>query len=251
MPPALHFVAWRAQARSWTEIIRPLRPRRVRGGVAPAGPDHIRLDVTIAGKRMRLTKPWVPTEENLERARQYRAYLLRMEAEGTLQLDKEFPEYCARFGKTIPVEVQTCAAVFDAFLRHAESRVLRGDLAQTTVDAHRRILHRDWRPYIGHILFKKITASMLDRVADQQNWSKKTYNNAIGSVKCAFTFASRDYPERQNPAAALQYARIERKEVNPFSAHDAEQLVATLHSDWGPGQGNYDEFRTPMGGCRF
>ena len=213
------------------------------GGVTPAGPEHIRFDLTIAGKRMRPTKPWIPTEGNLERARQYRAYLLRQEAEGRLQLDKEFPEYCARFHERIPIEAQTCATVFDAFLRHAEARVLRDELSQATVDAHRQILNRDWRPHVGHILFKTITASLLDRIADQQKWSKKTYNNTIGSIKSAFRYASRDYPERQDPSAALQYAKIKRQRVDPLSAHDAERLITAIHNDWGPAQGNYDEFR--------
>src|SRR5215471_4744114 len=37
--------------------------------------------------------------------------------------------------------------------------------------------------------------------------------------------------------------KADRPKVDPFSMHDAELLIATLHRDWGEAQGNYDEFR--------
>ena len=37
--------------------------------------------------------------------------------------------------------------------------------------------------------------------------------------------------------------KADRPKVDPFSMHDAETLIATIHRDWGEAQGNYDEFR--------
>src|SRR5688500_18815247 len=35
----------------------------------------------------------------------------------------------------------------------------------------------------------------------------------------------------------------DRPNIDPFSMHDAETLIAAIHRDWGEAQGNYDEFR--------
>jgi integrase len=56
----------------------------------------------------------------------------------------------------------------------------------------------------------------------------------------------RDRPVYENPALNLRCARLRnavRPKVDPFSTHDAETLIATIHRSWGEAQGNYDEFR--------
>ena len=91
-----------------------------------------------------------------------------------------------------------------------------------------------------------IRYSTLVSLADEAHWSKKTYNNAVSVLRRAFKFGYRDHPERHDPTAGLRSARIRKKDrplIDPFSIHDAEKLVATIHADWGPAQGNYDELR--------
>jgi integrase len=88
--------------------------------------------------------------------------------------------------------------------------------------------------------------SQLQRIADTQAWTKKTYNNAISALRRAFAFGFQDYPEAHDPAAMLRGARIGKKDrphLDPFSVHDAETLIAALRRDWGSAQANYDEFR--------
>jgi sugar lactone lactonase YvrE len=57
-----------------------------------------------------------------------------------------------------------------------------------------------WRPHLGRLPFLGIPHSMLIRIADAQNWNKKTYNNAISALRRAFAFGYLDYPERRDPA---------------------------------------------------
>jgi integrase len=86
----------------------------------------------------------------------------------------------------------------------------------------------------------------LVKVADFHTWKKKTYNNAISALRRAFEFGYRDYPEKRDPATALNSARIGKKDrpvIDPFSIPEAERLIAALHRDWGEAQGNCDEFR--------
>jgi integrase len=88
--------------------------------------------------------------------------------------------------------------------------------------------------------------SALVRIADAWKWKKKTYNNAISVLRCAFDYGYRDHPEKHNPATGLKCFRITKKDrpvVDPFSIQEAEALIAAIHRDWGEAQGYYDEFR--------
>ena len=87
---------------------------------------------------------------------------------------------------------------------------------------------------------------MMIKIADSHHWNKKTYNNCISAPRRAFAFGYLDYPDQRDPAASLRCAHIgkkDRPQIDRFSIHDAEVLIAALRADWGEAQGNYDEFR--------
>lgn len=64
------------------------------------------------------------------------------------------------------LRAQTCSEVFDAFLRHEEMRVAKGDLAPATLASHRQSLHHVWRLTIGQLPFVGVRHSTLVKVAD-------------------------------------------------------------------------------------
>lgn len=218
----------------------------ITGGVTPAGPSRIQFDFIIDSVRFRPTLPWPATAANLERARRHLARIKAQIEAGTFCFAEVFPDYKGL--TTVPATVRTrsCGEIFDDFLQHEKRRVARGDLAPVTLTSHRQILDHVWRPHLGRLPFLGIPHSMLIKIADAQNWNKKTYNNAISALRRAFAFGFLDYPERRDPAASLRCSRIGRKDrpaIDPFSIQDAEVLIAALHRDWGEGQGNYDELR--------
>lgn len=88
--------------------------------------------------------------------------------------------------------------------------------------------------------------STLAKIADSSEWSKKTYNNVVSALRCAFDFGYKDHPKQHNPATCLRCFRLSKKDrpvVDPFTIQEAELLIAAIHADWGEAQGNYDEFR--------
>ena len=216
-------------------------------GVTPIDQHRIQFDFKIDGVRYRPTLPWIPTEQNLRRARRYLAEIKTHIAAGTFRFTEAFPHF--RFRRQLPLALRasTCGEVFDAFLEHEAARVARGDLAPVTLAAHRQLLNAVWRPAIGPLPLLAVRYSQLVKLADAHpQWTKKTYNNAISALRRAFDFGFTDHPERFNPAKALKSARIYKKDrpaIDPFSVQDAEVLIAALHRDWGEAQGNYDEFR--------
>jgi site-specific recombinase XerD len=84
------------------------------------------------------------------------------------------------------------------------------------------------------------------KIADAHAKSKKTHNNVISALRCAFDYGYRDTPEKHNPATGLKCLRITKKDrpvIDPFSIQEAEALIAAIHRERGEAQGNYDEFR--------
>jgi len=200
----------------------------------------------LAGVRYRPSLLRTPTETNLRRAREHLVGIKERIVRGTFLFAEEFPDFLHL--NKVPDEgcPRTCAHVFDAFLAHCESRVAKNDMATVTLASYRKILNSTWRPQIGARRFLSVLYSTLVKVADDAHWSKKTYNNAISVLRCAFRFGYRDYPDKHNPAYSLRSARIQKKDltrIDPFKIQEAETLIAAIHRDWGEAQGNYDEFR--------
>ena len=215
-------------------------------GIAPIGHRRIRFDFMFEGRRYRPSVVQTPTDINLRRARERLAGIKARIAAGTFSFADEFPAF--RDLKRVPDagSPSTCGQVFDAFLKHCESRMRKDDMAAITVGTYRRVLNNVWRPKVGGARFLSVRYSTLVAIADEARWSKKTYNNAISVLRRAFTFGYRDHPERHDPTAGLKSARIRKRDrpvIDPFTIQDAETLIAAIHHDWGNAQGNYDEFR--------
>jgi integrase len=185
--------------------------RSITGGVVPAN-GRIQFDFAIDGVRYRPTLRWQPTEVNLRRAREHLRRIKAGIAAGTFNFGEEFPDFRGLHKLPLPLRAQTCSDVFDAFLRHEETRATKGDLAPATLASHRQSLDHVWRPAIGALPFLGVRHSTLVKVADSHTWKKKTYNNAISALRRAFEFGYRDYPEKRDPAAALKSARIGKKD---------------------------------------
>ena len=220
--------------------------KSVHSGVSALGGDRIQFDFEFEGVRYRPTLKRSPTEANLKRARkQLGAIKQRIDA-GSFVFAEEFPDY--RFIKNVelPQKRRTCDQVFDEFLLACDSRVAKKDLAYVTAQWYRKLLGQIWRPEIGPRIFEEIRYSELAKIANAYQWSKKTYNNAISVVRCAFDYGYRDHPEKHNPASGLSCLRMTKKDrppVAPFTIQEAEGLISRLHADWGGAIGNYDEFR--------
>jgi len=214
--------------------------------VRAKGKKRIQFDFEFEGKRHRPTLKRAPSEGNLRRALQLLEDIKCRIAKGTFSFADEFPDFRGIERIDASARMLTCDEVFDEFLKHCESRMAKNDMAFVTVDGYRKILKQVWRPKIGKEHFEKIRYSKLVKIADGYRWSKKTYNNAVSALRCAFDYGYRDFPEKHNPASALKCFRITKKDrpvIDPFTIQEAEALIEAIHRDWGEAQGNYDEFR--------
>jgi hypothetical protein len=76
----------------------------------------------------------------------------------------------------------------------------------------------------------------LAAVAREHTKNKKTYNNVVSAVRCAFELQFRDYPERHNPASGLRTLRIRKRDcapIEPFTLKEGERIIARSHREFG------------------
>jgi integrase len=160
--------------------------RKSKTGGAMAGRERIQFDFKFGGVRYRPTLLRTPTETNLRRAREYLVGIKERIATDTFSFAEEYPDFLHL--NKVPDEgcPRTCTHVFDVFLAHCESRVAKNDMATVTLASYRKILNSIWRPQIGATRFLSIRYSTLVQIADDYDWSKKSYNNAISVLRRAF-----------------------------------------------------------------
>lgn len=221
--------------------------RSVSGGVRAKGSDRIEFTFFVEGVRYRPTVKRIPSEANLRRARlQLVGIKKRIEAD-TFNFREEFPDY--RYQDELPQTRRSrkCTDMFKDFLGHAAWRVQMNDLAFATLESYRKIINNLWSPAIGEYDVEAVKYSDLVKVCGKRkNIKKKTYNNIVSAVRCAFEYEFRDHREKNNPAEALKCLRIRKKDKpvpDPFTIQEAESVIAAIHHDWGEAQGSYDEFR--------
>ena len=121
------------------------------------------------------------------------------------------------------------------------------DMAFATFNGYRKILRRNWRPWIGRKRFLEVTYAELLDVATSQGWkTKKTYNNGLTPLRRAFEFGYKSHLNLKNPAENLDNFKIMKKDrppIEPFTVQEVELIVSSIHAEWGEAIGNYDEFR--------
>jgi integrase len=221
--------------------------KSITGGVRAKGRDRIQFDFEFEGVRYRPTVARVPTEANLRRARKQLEDIKARIAAGTFSFAEEFPDFRDLKDVSGAAPRRTCNQVFDDFIAHCESRMAKNDLAFATFESYRKILDSHWRPEIGDDIFEDVKYSRLAKIVDAKKFiKKKTHNNIVSVIRCAFEYGYRDHPEKHNPASALKCFRLAKKDrppPDPFTIQEAEALIAAIHRDWGEAQGNYDEFR--------
>ncbi len=140
--------------------------------------------------RYRPTLTRIPTEANLRRARKQLQELKARIANGTFRFAEDFPDF-------LHIDRLAARADGESVTRYSMSSWRTHSRASTRTisplqrsKATARSLDAVWRPAIGDMYFDEV--------------KKKTHNNIVSAVRCAFEYGYRDQPERNNPAAGTQ-----------------------------------------------
>lgn len=102
------------------------------------------------------------------------------------------------------------------------------DVELSTRNSYRDSLDIHWAALLGRDL-AGITAQELIALDDAKQWpSKKTRKNALTPLRGVFSYGVSRGWITANPAAALKAGKVRRPEPDPYTAGEAEKLLAWL-----------------------
>lgn len=178
-----------------------------------------------------------PTPPNLAYARRLVADIEKRIAVGQFDLGKEFPAYkgLKRFGVS--------KAVALAFEVYADRWLAsKGKSSPSTVNGYRKILNAHWRQWFPGRTIASILPSEVEVKMAEATFGRKTHNNVLDAGRQIFEMAERDKAITANPCAGIAFLDLQRKDPDPFSLAEAEQIIAALLERWGPEVADYYEF---------
>jgi len=133
-----------------------------------------------------------------------------------------FPEYIGLETLTAPSLLNTFRDYAQAWLRSL------GQKATATREDYRRALDHVWLDELGERPIRAIRYSELITLIGNLAVAGKTLNNYLIPLRGVFEFARRDGAIVNNPAGALENARVQRPAPDPFTLPEVEAILDSL-----------------------
>lgn len=97
---------------------------------------------------------------------------------------------------------------------------------------YRSLLNRHWMPALATVPLDKITPVMLQEIVDNSQYSSDhNLAEAIDQLRRTLNRAVDLELLDRNPASKLKKPKLMRREVDPFSAEEAEAIISYLYAD--------------------
>lgn len=206
---------------------------RVGSGVE-AREKSIRLSFTFEGKPRKETiktdgAPMAPTPRNLIYAHKLAAEIREKIKHGTFVYADYFPASPSASTGVGTTVAQQLDLWYD----------LQTDKESSTRKGY-RIAKDWWKKHIGAKQLKALKHSdILAALATEPTWTGKTRNNKTSVLRLVLALAIRDGLITANPIDGLESASHQRKQPDPFSMQEVEDILAGLEAQYGPQITNY------------
>lgn len=191
----------------------------------PAGVElfrnSLRIRFTWNGERYSETLPYPQTQKGIKAASQLRdqvVSLIKMDL-----LDDE--KYAELFpGSAVPTGGKP------SFGEHAQLWLDSREITEGTRLNYKGALNLYWMPALSLVRIDLITTTALRRLITTTEWSSPgVKRNALVRLSTILNAAVIDGLMDKNPAAALELPKRNRKEIDPFSIEEANQIIARMY----------------------
>jgi len=211
---------------------------RRRTGSIEIRASSIRIVFSWNGKRFRETvyldagRVLPPTAPNIKHAERLASDVGRAIALGAFKIGDFFPHS----RQADEVQAGSVGDFLDTWFKQAE-------LKRSTLKTYKRMKDNFWKPHIGHILLPALRHSDITTALKNGGWpSGKTRNNYLSMLSTALELAVNDEKLVRNPCARIEGATWQKKGVDPFSAGEAEAIIAHMRGKYPAQVGNMVEF---------
>lgn len=185
--------------------------------------NSLRIRFTWNGVRRSETLPYPTTQKGIAAASKLRDQVVSLNKLGLLDDDK----YAELFPSSATVVGST-----PNFGEYAQLWLDSREIAAGTRLNYKGSLNLYWMPKLALVRVDLITPTLLRRVVSQTLWSSAgVKRNALVKLSTILRSAVADGLMDKNPAASLELPKRSRKEIDPFSLDEANQIIEHLYEN--------------------
>ncbi|UVM53546.1 tyrosine-type recombinase/integrase [Pseudomonas sp. B21-012] len=188
--------------------------------------NSLRIRFTWDGIRRCETLPYPPTQKGIKAASQLRDQVVSFNKLGLLDQDK--------YAELFPGS-QTVAGSKPTFGEYAQLWLDSREITPGTYNNYKSALNNYWMLHFAMARVDLITTTLVRKVVSSITWrSPGVKRNALVKLSTILRSAVIDGLISRNPAEALQLPKRTKKEIDPFTLEEANQITARLyeHPHW-------------------
>ncbi|UVM64465.1 site-specific integrase [Pseudomonas sp. B21-009] len=188
--------------------------------------NSLRIRFTWDGIRRCETLPYPPTQKGIKAASQLRDQVVSFNKLGLLDQDK--------YAELFPGS-QTVAGSKPTFGEYAQLWLDSREITPGTYNNYKSALNNYWMLHFAMVRVDLITTTQVRKVVSSITWrSPGVKRNALVKLSTILRSAVIDGLISRNPAEALQLPKRTKKEIDPFTLEEANQITTRLyeHPHW-------------------
>lgn len=196
------------------------KPMDMPAGVEPVGR---RLRIRFTWKKVRRceTLPYTQTPKGIAAAASLRDQVGQLDRLGLLTDEK----YLELFPNTSYVLHQ----LIPSFGEYAQLWLNSREIVQNTRSNYKRVLNSYWMPHLNVVPINEVTSLALRKIVQGTAWPSTTDRRfAVNTLSGIFKSAIQDELIGKNPAASIPKVKVQKPEVDPYTQHEADQLIAHM-----------------------
>lgn len=188
--------------------------------------ESLRIRFTWDGARRCETLPYPPTQKGIAAASKLRDQVNSLNKMGLLDADK--------YAELFPGS-QTVAGSTPTFGEYAQLWLDSREITAGTRLNYKGALNLYWVPRLALVRIDLVTPTLLRRIIATTKWSSPgVKRNAITKLSTILKSAMEDGLTPKNPAESLELPKRKKKEIDPLSLDEANQIIAKMyqHEHW-------------------
>ncbi|WP_338109922.1 tyrosine-type recombinase/integrase [Pseudomonas mosselii] len=180
---------------------------------------------TWNGERRSETLAYPQTAKGIKAAADLRTQVVSLAKHGVL--DEK------RYAELFPASSYTAPANELMFGEYAQSWLNSLEVVHDTRVNYKGLMNNYWMPHLATLPIKAVTPMVLREVVAKTEWKSSTVKRAaIARVKAMFRAAVYDEVVDRNPAASIQLPQKNKKQVDPFTVEEAEELISWMYKNF-------------------
>ncbi|QGW77784.1 tyrosine-type recombinase/integrase [Pseudomonas alkylphenolica] len=188
--------------------------------------NSLRIRFTWDGVRRCETLPYPATQKGIKAASQLRDQVVSFNKLGLLDQDK----YAELFPGSL-----TVAGSKPTFGEYAQLWLDSREITPGTYQNYKSALNNYWMVHFALVRVDLITTTMVRKIVSLIEWSSPgVKRNALVKLSTILRSAATDGLISRNPAESLQLPKRTKKEIDPFTLEEANEIITRLydHPHW-------------------